>query len=172
MANALRLNLGAGEWRPPGWTSVDLNGEADVRHDLSMRPWPFESESAEQVLASHILEHFDRAAGVHFLAECRRVLRPNGLLHLAVPDMDLFIDCRNAADWASVGDYRWRNLDDLLGGGENEPRPEQRHRHMYNWASLAWTLERVGFYEIVRREPALFDNPDYRAISLYVSAER
>ncbi len=168
----VRLNLGAGEWRPAGYVSVDLDAGADVQHDLSVRPWPFADESADEVLAAHILEHFDKAAGVIFLRECLRILAPGGLLRLAVPDMDKFIACRLAGDWSPLYGYRWRDFNHFLGGDDREPNPHQRHRHMYSFESLAYTLEGVGFSKYWWRQPGPLDNPAYHAISLYLDAVR
>lgn len=169
----MKLNLGAGYSALPGFTSVDLAG-ADVCHDLRERPWPFADGSVSAILASHILEHFDKQEGRLFLRECYRILKPGGILALAVPDMDKFITARLTGDFSPLGGYRWIDLNALMGGGDNEPNPAQRHRYMYSWESLAWALKKEGF------EPfkVAFDKSDlgnvhteaYRAISLYVDA--
>lgn len=166
----MRLNLGAGDWRPAGFMSVDIRG-ADVCHDLAVFPWPFADSAAETVLASHVLEHFDRAGGLRFLEECRRVLAPGGALHLAVPDLDKFIDCRLSGDDAPLGGYAWTDLNDFMGGGAHEPIVYQRHRYMYSWFALYRSLEVAGFRWILRcPAPGPLDNPAYAAISLYVDA--
>jgi len=165
-AQTLKLNLGAADWHIDGWRSVDLPAV-----DLSKFPWPWESESVQSIYAGHILEHFDRAAGNRFLGECRRVLCTGGVLFLAVPDMDKFIDCHLSGDFELLNGYAWRDLNHLLGGDHTEQRPEWRHRYMYCYASLAWTLDYIGFREW-RRDGFRdgLDNPTYEAISLYVEA--
>ena len=56
-------------------------------------------ERVDAIYASHMLEHLDRAEARSFLAECRRVLKPGGILRLAVPDL------RNAAyQYLQLGD--------------------------------------------------------------------
>jgi predicted SAM-dependent methyltransferase len=169
----MKLNLGAGGVHPDGFTSVDLRG-ADVNHDLSEMPWPFQNSSATAILASHVLEHFDQKAGALFLRECARILKPDGILSVAVPDMDKFIEARLTGRWELLGGYLWTDLNDLLGGGENEPHPEQRHKYMYSWGSLAWALwdaglqpKRVGFEDCAL---GAVHTAQYRAISLYVDA--
>lgn len=166
----MRLNLGSGAWNPPGFTSVDLEG-GDVRHDLRVFPWPFPDGAAEEILASHILEHLTRADGARFLAECARILRPGGVLRLAVPDMDRFIDCHLSGDFGPLGGYPLVDLNVLMGGGWAEPRPHWRHAYMYSWGSLAWACARAGLVP-ERRSFGPPHTPEYQHISLYVDARR
>jgi SAM-dependent methyltransferase len=166
----MKLNLGAGDHELEEWQNVDItNPENPV--DLAVFPWNYDVNTADEILASHILEHFDRITGVSFLQECYRILKPGGVLHLAVPDMDLFIGCINDKNWIPIHGYKWRSLDMLLGGGLYEPDPRNRHYYLYCFASLAWTLENVGFVNIKRRNtPKVFDNTDHQSITLYMDA--
>ena len=167
----LRLNLGAADWQPEGFVPVDIAGANPV--DLCVHPWPWADGAVDEILASHILEHFDRCEGQRFLEECRRVLPRGGRLRLAVPDLDKFIDCRLAGDYAPLGGYEWTSLDWLGGGDLRETRPGWRHRYFYTWENLQAKLYHAGFDWVVRRgEPGAYDNPAYAAISLYVDAIR
>jgi predicted SAM-dependent methyltransferase len=162
----MRLNLGCADWKLPGFHNIDL-----PHVDLGRFPWPWEDETVDEILASHILEHFTLDGGERFLSECYRVLKPRGVLHIAVPDMDKFIDAHLSGDFTPLGGYYWRDLNHLMGGDGSEPRPEWRHKHMYNFASLAYTLLNQGYDLIHRRTgPGEHDNPAYAAISLYVDA--
>ncbi|MCC8193293.1 MAG: glycosyltransferase [Deltaproteobacteria bacterium] len=83
------LNLGCGMTHHADWVNVDY-----VSHDesvLSYDLWlgvPFADETFDVVYHSHVLEHFPRRQGMFFLSECYRVLRPGGLLRVAVPDLE------------------------------------------------------------------------------------
>src|SRR4051794_13114347 len=83
------LNLGCGSRYRPGWTNVDrVSGGGEVlAHDLT-RPLPFDTNSFDVVYHSHVLEHFLVDAGQEFLRECVRVLRPGGVLRVAVPNLE------------------------------------------------------------------------------------
>jgi predicted SAM-dependent methyltransferase len=166
----LKLNLGSGEMNMTGWQNVDI-ADSGGGVDLSVFPWPFEDNSASEILASHILEHFTKADARLFLDECWRVLMGGGCLWLAVPDMDKFIDCKLSGDWTPLNGYHWRDLNWLLGGDLSETRPEQRHRYMYNAETLGSMCYGAGFNVLAPREfsPEL-DNPKYEAISLYMKA--
>lgn len=63
-----------------------LEGEVR-RHDLR-QGIPFPDGSVDAVYHSHVLEHIDRAAVPGFLAEVRRVLRPEGVHRIVVPDLE------------------------------------------------------------------------------------
>jgi SAM-dependent methyltransferase len=58
-----------------------------VLHDLS-KGIPFDSNSVDAVYHSHLLEHLDRNIAEGFLLEVRRVLKPNGIQRIVVPDLE------------------------------------------------------------------------------------
>ena len=104
----MRLNLGCGTVAPADWLNVDyaigarLNKslarplarrifstpwpENVLIHDLT-KPFPWPDASVDAVYCSHTLEHLNREAGERFMAECRRVLKPDGILRIVVPDL-------------------------------------------------------------------------------------
>lgn len=49
---------------------------------------PFPDSTFDVVYHSHVLEHIDRDAAGGFLLECRRVLKPAGVLRVVVPDLE------------------------------------------------------------------------------------
>lgn len=165
----MKLNLGCGRQRLEGFVNVDLRG-SDQDVDLSVFPWPWASSSISEILASHVLEHLEKDAAYRFIKECWRVLSPGGKLHIAVPDMDKFIDAHLSGDFSPLNGYHWTNLNHLCGGDETEKDPAQKHRYMYNFETLWFMCDDAPFQETIRREMLPIDNPDYQAISLYVTA--
>jgi hypothetical protein len=55
----LKLDLGAGTRKTPGFIGVDVRQfeGVDVVCDLSTQRWPFESDTVDEVICSHMLEH-------------------------------------------------------------------------------------------------------------------
>ncbi len=114
------LNLGCGGNRPQiePWINIDnlhaifpdpvnqverqqLDAEknymnADLRNGL-----PFEDGEVDGILASHFLEHLDAQESLPFLKECKRVLKPGGVLRLSVPSPELFykLSKEGCTDW-------------------------------------------------------------------------
>lgn len=166
----MKLNLGCGKQRLEGFVNVDLT-DSDQDVDLSVFPWPWEDGTVDEIVASHVLEHFTRETAKRFIGECYRILKPGGELYIAVPDMDKFIDCHLSNDFSPLNGYHWTDLNHLCGGDETEKQPGQRHKYMYSWWSL-YSLLRVvhWFTDAQRRGIAWFDNPAYEAISLYCKA--
>ncbi|HKW60247.1 MAG TPA: methyltransferase domain-containing protein [Candidatus Dormibacteraeota bacterium] len=83
----LKLNLGCGHTHLEGWVNVDydVSTRPDLVWDLR-RPIPFPDGSAVAVFHEHLLEHIPLWAAAPFMHECRRLLRPGGVLRVAVPD--------------------------------------------------------------------------------------
>ncbi len=50
---------------------------------------PFDNDSVDAVYHSHLLEHLDWPVAELFLLECKRVLKPGGVLRIVVPDLEI-----------------------------------------------------------------------------------
>lgn len=155
-----------------------------IRHADAARRIPHASGTVDAIYASHMLEHLDRVEARSFLAECRRVLKPGGILRLAVPDL------RNAAYQylrLSDGDGFLRHLQFDL----DKPRgPIARLRHMlsggrghhwmYDSDSLVALVEGAGFADVEPVEegrtriadPGSLDLNEREADSLCIEARR
>lgn len=83
----LKLNLGCGASRLPGFVNVDKFGDPDVRHDLEVFPWPWETSSVGEVVLSHVLEHLGQTTDVYLgvIRELYRVCAPDATIHVVVP---------------------------------------------------------------------------------------
>lgn len=84
----MKLNLGCGNDIRDGYTNVDMREThpSVMVADLSQLPWPFEDDSAEEILMLDFLEHFPYAQTKRILLECYRVLRSDGTVVIQVPD--------------------------------------------------------------------------------------
>jgi predicted SAM-dependent methyltransferase len=92
-----KLELGAGEHPLPGWLCTDIDptlsrspaaGGAPVVFLDATRRFPFADGTFDYVFSEHMVEHLSYDAARFMLAECRRVLRPQGVLRIATPDLE------------------------------------------------------------------------------------
>ena len=87
MATAIKLNLGCGNRKMPGYVNVDKFGEPDLRHDLESFPWPWANNSVSEVVLIHVLEHLGAHAEVFIgvIQEIYRVCIPGAMVRIEVP---------------------------------------------------------------------------------------
>lgn len=127
---------------------------------------PLADACVDYALASHFLEHLSKGHGERLVAETLRVLRPGGVVRIAVPDLA-----------HSIATYQDGRKEEAMEGiFENwELGDFARHRYMYDFDLLAALLKRAGFTEVQRCEHRVGRVPDLdvldnRAGSLVVEA--
>jgi hypothetical protein len=85
----MRLNLGCGHDRKPGWVNVDKFAACgpDQQVDLETLPWPWSDGSADEVYMSHVLEHLGASSEVYIgvMKELWRVCRAGATVTIVVP---------------------------------------------------------------------------------------
>ena len=87
-----RINIGGGRWYYPRWENIDYMDDStyvDYKLDLrALQRFPFQDECAALIFSSHCLEHVSDEVALFTLDECYRIMKPGGLIRIAVPDMD------------------------------------------------------------------------------------
>jgi SAM-dependent methyltransferase len=110
------LNLGCGLRTHPAWKNVDFisTGPGVIAHDLN-KGIPFGDQSFDVVYHSHVLEHFPPGDGQGLMTECFRVLRPGGVVRVAVPDLEgIARGYLEALSHASAGESGWEDNYDWM----------------------------------------------------------
>jgi SAM-dependent methyltransferase len=88
-AEIRRLNWGCGDQPEPGWINSDVKRlpgidiTCDIREGL-----PIETDSLDYVVSIHALPEVPYRDLASVLIELRRVLKPGGVLRLALPDLE------------------------------------------------------------------------------------
>jgi len=82
--DTLRLNLGCGSHKLQDWGNYDT--EVDLRE-----PLPWLDNSVDFVLLEHVLEHLTTPKGVQLLRQVHRMLKPGGVVRIAIPDFDVVL---------------------------------------------------------------------------------
>lgn len=186
MTDKVQLHLGCGKRFVPGFVHVDIADFPHIDYRAAIEALPmFAESSVDLIYCSHAFEYFDRVEANQVLAEWRRVLRPGGILRLAVPDFEALVKVY----------LQYRQLDlvlgPLYGRIEIETGREEAvlyHKTVYDFASLRAVLEDAGFTNVRRydwRDTVHCDYDDFSQayiphmhkeqgilISLNVEAER
>jgi cephalosporin hydroxylase/predicted SAM-dependent methyltransferase len=114
-----RLNLGCGKRFHRGWLNLDVVpvDPAVIAHDL-LDPLPLDDATCSVVYHSHALEHLPKDRAPDILAECYRVLAPDGILRIAVPDLEtiarLYLENLSAAaqgDASAALRHEWMTIE-------------------------------------------------------------
>ena len=113
------LNLGCGSRFNESWTNIDFisNSEKVIAYNL-LNGIPFKKESFDVVYHSHVLEHFTKTDGEKLLGECYRVLKKNGIIRIAVPDLEkisreylYWLELSVKGDKEAEQNYEWIKLE-------------------------------------------------------------
>ncbi len=78
----------------PVGTPERTNLDAEPRYiecRLGSEPIPMEDNSVDGLLCQHVIEHLDCHTAAEVLKDCRRVLKPGGLMIASVPDAEYFL---------------------------------------------------------------------------------
>ena len=147
----MKINLGCGENYIPGFIHVDLDDypHIDFRSNVKSLPF-FEDNSADLIYSSHTLEYFDRKEADEVLSEWYRVLKPNGVLRIAVPDFEAIVKV-----YKKYGDLDHQGILGPLYGFWPYKSPDGKvdtfyHKTIYDFLSLKRVLSKNGFKSIRR----------------------
>ena len=85
----MKLNLGCGSKLYDGYVNVDKFDiyNIDIKHDLEKFPYPFNDNSVEEIILSHVLEHIGQDPDIFMkiLKELYRICKNQALIKIAVP---------------------------------------------------------------------------------------
>lgn len=170
----MKLHVG-GEEAKEGWTVLNVQEGpcVDVVGTCTAMP-AVEDASCDEVYASHVLEHLRYEDELpQALAEFFRVLKPGGLLRVAVPDLDFL--CRLFVLQELDFDQRFTVMQLMFGGHDDE---NDFHKAGLNEEILASFLVDARFGKLHRVEDfGLFDDTSTmrlagHSISLNMEAEK
>jgi SAM-dependent methyltransferase len=117
--------VGAGDVVIDGYTALD------IKQGVEAGKLPYSDETVDEVYASHVLEHVARADTIATLQEWVRVLKPGGIIRVAVPDMELW------AKWVVEGRADF-DMNGIVVGQLGPKLGNQIDQVRLYWSSTAW----------------------------------
>ena len=130
------LDLGCGNRKRPGAIGLDCNPDtdADVIHDLNVYPYPFESDSFDEINADSVIEHLDDV--IKTMEELHRIARPGALVRIVVPYF--------RGQWAYI-DPTHRHF--FAAESFSYFQPGHVNNERYNYSKAHFQIERRVFNE-------------------------
>jgi len=140
----MKLQIGAKGEGIDGFKKLDIiqHGDIDFVQDASDLS-NFETESVDEIYASHIIEHFKKLALPKVLLDWNRVLKEGGVLWVSVPDFARIVEM-----YLKSGKELSVWLDHLLHG--DQANPESFHYSSFTFPTLSGYLSQAGFSKIDR----------------------
>lgn len=140
----MKLHLGCG-WRDfgPDWIHIDGGDYPHLKYN-DITKLTFDSESVDLIYSSHVLEYFDRQEVMDVLHEWRRVLKPGGVLRIAVPDFEAM---------SNLYVQKKISLNQILGPLYGKMKMSDYtiyHKTTYDFQSLKLICEEIGFTNFMR----------------------
>jgi len=177
--NKCLLNVGCGTLGKPDFINLDYrwHPKIDICWDIVKEKYPLADNSLEGIFTEHCLEHIPFESCLSNLKEFYRLLKPNGVVRIVVPDGEIYCDL-----------YSKRKVDSktILPYGDNEDtgmisinRIFRSHGHLfiYDFETLQLLLKKSGFKKIEKlsfgkgsEKRLLIDRPERSVESLYVEA--
>jgi len=139
----MKLNIGCGKRNfGKDWIHIDGSNYDHINyHDITKLV--FKDNTVDLIYASHLFEYFDREESKNILKEWRRVLKPGGILRLAVPDFEIcskmYNDNKYDLDtFVSMFYGKWQINEEKI----------VYHKTIYDFKSLKKLLENNNFKDI------------------------
>ena len=88
-----KLQLGASDKLLAGWLNTDIApATRTVTYLDAARPFPLPTGAFDFIFCEHFIEHIERTDAANCLSEAFRCLRPGGVLRVATPNLERYVD--------------------------------------------------------------------------------
>ena len=162
-----KLNLGCGRSIKEGFTNIDIvDFGGNVIHDLNKTPYPFEDNTFDYILASHVLEHLESFHNT--ITELARITKPGGIIevyapfflntkYFGEPDHKIPFSIRTFDNYEYIGNRKlkfyekWKEVDRTDYGGSAKFEIVEKRFHVSNFTILKW----LNFF--VNIEPVMYE---------------
>jgi predicted SAM-dependent methyltransferase len=167
------LHIGAADFVLENWFNTDLDPRLPGVYYLdATQPLPFPDHSFDLVFSEHMIEHIPFAAGRKLLAECRRVLRPSGIVRIATPNLRNILALVSNRDAGAESYLTWAVQTFNL---PSDPFPKASivvnnffrawgHQFLYDPETMRRAMEEAGLRDIVEQSVGGSAHPALRRL--------
>jgi len=146
----IKLNLGSGPQKLDGYTNVDIQERhnPDIIWDLRNIPYPWNDNTIDSILLSHVIEHISYRKHTEVFKELYRILKPGGFLTIVCPDIivlyERYVRVKGPEEHLNFVHF-------VFGGHEDE---HDYHNAGYTEKLMEFTLIKAGF-NVISTEPGM-----------------
>lgn len=166
----IMLNVGCGTDYKKGWVNIDNNSDGNItKLDLNFdlrNPLPYKAGTVDFIFHEHFLEHLTPDEGRTSLGDFMRVLKPGGVMRIAMPDLEESIKLYLDKDWRTAPVITNHNMQFVQTPAEllNMSFSWWGHKWLYDWAELDRRLREVGATKFYRVKHSQSDYPELRGL--------
>lgn len=156
-----KLQIGCGPHPLEGWLNTDITLDPLRKGDImfldASKPYPIPDASFDYVYSEHLFEHLTYPEATNMLKECYRILKPNGIIRIATPNLEFLVDMYEHPEKDINKAYI--EFNSKRSGLPSSPvyavnyfHTTWGHKIIYDFESLSHFLEEVGFKDITQCE--------------------
>jgi len=146
------VNLGCGSRFHPDWLNFDVHPvSSSVIACNLIDGVPLSDASCDAVYSAALLEHLSPSQAESFIRECWRILKPEGILRMGVPDLEQIVriyleklEAAVAGDSNSGSDYDWILLEMFDQMVRTRPGGDMLTALRRNMVRERFVMERIG----------------------------
>lgn len=152
----IKLNVGCGTDYKEGWINIDNNSDENIeRLDLNFdlrNPLPFKDKSVDYIFNEHFIEHLTIEESQQAIKDFMRVLKPGGVMRIAMPNLEESIEIYADKNWKKRGFIKEHGLQFVETPAEllNMSFRWWGHKWLYDWTELRRRLKQAGYRNVKR----------------------
>ena len=168
--NCIKLHIGCGTVYKEGWINIDNNSDDNIKKldfmwDLR-KPLPFPENSVDFVYNEHFLEHLTADEGGGLIKNLMKILKPNGVLRIAMPDLEMSVkNYMNKNSLTENKDFLKKYCLDFIKTNAEALNIDFRwwgHQWLYDWEELERRLKEAGCIKIKKCKLNESEYPELR----------
>jgi predicted SAM-dependent methyltransferase len=153
-----KFQIGSGDNCLPGWLNTDLYPINDMVFLDAIEPFPFKDNQFDFIYSEHMIEHISFLDGHRMLKECFRILRKNGKIRIATPNLETYLALFSTNQSMHQKKYiQWISTNWLQRSGIpfdnsafilNLAMHGWGHEFLYDYKTFESILTNIGFTDI------------------------